>query len=210
MTSRLHRTALTAVIAIALAGVAACAGILGIDPVALDSNVDEAGTSDALADTAGNEAGDPDAPGFDAGLEAALIDAPLPDAACLPCADAATNPCGIVCDAPTASEFLEVGNGFAFFGSRTRLERIAFDGSKRILIATGEIGGIAFHAPTSTLAWTVPTANEIHLRFSNGGPGTDKVFQVPSNGQLHPTHVYLTATSVVYFESSDNPIFGGG
>jgi hypothetical protein len=207
--SRVRRVVTAASATLGLASVAACASILGIDPVNFEPGaIDEAG-ADTLDDSPGNEAGEPDAPGIDGGLEASLFDAPIPDAACLPCGDGSTNPCGVVCDAPTASEFLEVGNGFVFFGSRTKLERTTLDGGGRMLLASGEIGGLAFHGPTKTVAWTVPSANGIHIK-SNNGDGPEKLFVVASNGDLHATQLYLTASSVIYFESSDDPLKGGG
>jgi hypothetical protein len=214
VTSRFRRFALPASAFLALAGAAACAGILGIDPVSFDP-VGEAGATDAPDDTPGNEAG-ADAPLVDGGgLEASPFDAPLPDAACVPCgtSSAPPDPCGIVCDAPTNSEFLEVGNGFAFFGSRTKLERVGLDGSGRTTIAIaapGEIGGFAFYPSTNTIAWTVPSANEIHIRSGNGAPAGELKFVTQQNGSLRAKHLVLTASDVVYFEGSDPPGVGGG
>jgi hypothetical protein len=193
---------------LAAASAAACAGLLGIDPVTFDP---EGGIGDGSTGDATDGGASGDATPLDAALEASLVDAPLPDASCVPCSDAGADPCGIVCDAPTASQFLEVGNGFVFFGSRKKIERVGLDGLGRITIATdatGEIGGFAFHRATSTIAWTVPSADAIHLRAGNG-TDADRPFSVPPHGLQHATHVVLTSTKLVYFEAND-AVPGGG
>jgi hypothetical protein len=207
-----RRWVVTATACLATAGAAACAGILGIDPVRLESS--EAGTQDGTADgPGGGDAGDPgdvgDArPLFDGALEASMFDAPLSDAACVPCRDAAVDPCGVVCDAPAATEFLEVGNGFVFFGSQTKLERVDLNGANRKTIASGgPIGGFAFH-PSGWIAWSLPLTNEINIQDSNGA-GAVKTFVVPANGQMHAKFVLLTDAYVVYFEGGDG-LYGGG